>query len=96
MTPRRGQRKPPHYRGSYDADAKRVRDAANADPYTRCWRCGRTLGEHPPTRTGKPAAWTAGHVRDGEVGGELRPEADVCNASRGGSQSTSAGRWPPG
>ena len=72
-----------HHSGRYHAQAKAVRAAANADPTTRCWACGRTLAEHPPHRNGSPARWTAGHVNDGQVGGPLLPEASTCNFSRG-------------
>ena len=73
----RGQPKPAHYTGSYDADAKAIRDAAYADPLTRCWWCNKTLAEH-----GQP--WQAGHLNDGEVGGPMAAECRKCNASRGG------------
>lgn len=75
--------KAPHHKGSYAADAKRVRDAANADPRTRCWRCGHTLGQCQPHRTGRPATWTAGHLNDGETGGLLLPECSTCNVRAG-------------
>ncbi len=65
-----------HYRGGYARRAAAVRARANVDPTTRCWRCGRTKAEH-----GQP--WQAGHVVDGLVGGELRPECRTCNASAG-------------
>ena len=74
-----------HYAGTYLVDARHVRAAANANPHTRCWRCGRTLAEHPPHRNGRPARWQAGHVVDGQVGGQLRPEASTCNTSAGAS-----------
>ena len=75
--------KPPHHAGGYHVQARQVRDAANANPDTRCWRCGLTLAEHRPHRNGKPATWTAGHVIDGQVGGVLLPEASTCNAKAG-------------
>ncbi len=64
-----------HYKGSYARRAKLVRDRANADPSTRCWRCGE-LG-----RPGDP--WQAGHVRDGEADSPLRPEHMSCNIKAG-------------
>ena len=76
-----------HYTGSYKRHAKQVRDAAYADPTTRCARCGRTLHEHPPTRTGKPPRWDAGHVIDGLPGGPLQPEVAGCNRSAGATQA---------
>jgi hypothetical protein len=75
--------KAPHHRGSYHVTAARVRAAANADPNTRCWRCGRTLNQHPPHRNGKPATWQAGHTTDSQVGGHLAPEASTCNTIAG-------------
>lgn len=72
--------KPLHYQGSYHVRARRVREQAAADPLTRCWRCDRTLDQHP-----KGARWTAGHLTDGEVGGMLLPEASTCNYSAGAS-----------
>ena len=79
------KRKAAHHRGTYAAEARRVRAAANANPATRCWRCGRTLAEHPPHRNGRPARWTAGHIHDGQTGGPLAPEASTCNYSAGAS-----------
>lgn len=65
-----------HYRGGYQAQAKRVRQAAYANPATRCWVCNRTLAEHA-------RKWTAGHVIDGQAGGVLLAECEQCNLSRG-------------
>lgn len=72
-----------HHRGNYPAMARAIRDAANANPTTRCWRCGRTLDQHPTHRNGKPAQWTAGHINDGQVDGPLAPEVSTCNYSAG-------------
>lgn len=72
-----------HHRGTYPARARALRARANADPLTRCWRCGRTLAEHPPHRNGKPARWTAGHLVDGQENGPLAPEASTCNYAAG-------------
>lgn len=76
-------RRDPHYRGDYDARARRLTRAAAADPFTRCWRCGRTLQDHPPHKTGRPARWTAGHVLDGNPASPLLPEASTCNYTAG-------------
>jgi hypothetical protein len=66
----------PHYQGDYKARAKQVRDAANADPTTRCWRCNQTAGT--------PAnPWTAGHLIDGDPQSPLAPECRRCNTSAG-------------
>jgi hypothetical protein len=73
----------PHHAGTHQRRAAALVAAANADPTTRCWRCGHTLHEHKPHRNRTPAYWTAGHVRDGEINGELRPEASTCNYSAG-------------
>ena len=75
--------KPAHYRGSYHVRARNIRAAANANPNTRCWRCGRTLAQHPPHHNGNPAKWTAGHLRDGDPTSPLAPEASTCNYSAG-------------
>lgn len=73
-----------HHRGSYQVAAARVRALANANPATRCWRCGLTLAE---VRTSKPQArWTAGHLNDGQVGGPLAPECSPCNYGNGAAR----------
>jgi hypothetical protein len=91
-----------HHAGTYQTQAKRVVDAAYANPYTRCWRCGLTLAEAPPTRAGKPQRWTAGHTVPGLVGanaddGTLLAEHASCNYAAGarsrGKATRSAGRW---
>lgn len=76
--------KPAHYLGTYHVRSRRVREAAYADPTTRCWRCGRTLTQHEPHANGKPARWTAGHLRDGDPTSPLLPEASTCNGKAGG------------
>ncbi len=83
---------PAHRRGNYRTRADALRRAATADATTRCWRCGRTLAEHPPHQTGRPATWHAGHVNDGEVGGALLPEASTCNVDAG-ARLGAARRW---
>ena len=75
--------KPLHYQGSYHVRARAIRRAAQMNPEQKCWRCGRTLLEHPNTKTGKAPRWTAGHVIDGDPTSPLLPEADVCNYSAG-------------
>lgn len=82
----------PHHRGpDYERRAAAVRARANANPRTRCWRCGKTLAEHEPHRNGKRPRWEAGHTTDGKVGGELKPEASTCN-KRAGIALTNARR----
>lgn len=85
----------PHHAGSYVRRAKKLRDAANANPGTLCWRCGRTLAAHPPHRDGKPATWTAGHLIDGQMGGPLAPEASTCNYRAGAIMRNTRGITPP-
>lgn len=77
------KRQAPHHRGSYRVEARAVRLAAALDPTTRCMSCDMTLAQ---IRKTKPQAkWTAGHVVDGQVGGELRAECSPCNYGRGAS-----------
>lgn len=81
-----GSRKQPWHRGAHQRLARIIVDAANANPNTRCARCGRTLTEHPPAKTGRPARWTAGHKQDSRIATSIRdyqPEADTCNSSAG-------------
>ena len=80
MTKRRAPRAA-HHRGTFGRRALALVAAANADPTTRCWRCGKTLTAHGPTRTGRPPKWSAGHVNKGEVNGQLLPEVLSCNVA---------------
>lgn len=78
----------PLYAGDYQRRARAVRARANADSATQCeyidehgHRCGRTLAQHPPTRSGRPPRWSAGHP-DGEHGNPravLVPQVLGCN-----------------
>lgn len=90
------KRKAAHHRGTYQARAKRVTDAAYANPSTRCWRCRRTLAQ---VQQRKPRArWTAGHVIAGQVGGDLEPECSPCNYGHGarlGNRMRRLARRPP-
>jgi hypothetical protein len=73
-----------HHRHGHNRRAKALNTAANADPNTRCWQCGLTLAQ---VRRRKPRAfWTAGHVKDGEVGGLMLHECSACNFSRGAAR----------
>jgi len=74
-----------HYRGDYHRRARAVRDAANADSSTRCWRCGDTA------RHGDP--WQAGHLRDGDLTSPLAAEHRSCNG-RAGAALTNGRREP--
>lgn len=75
---------------------KLVRSLASANPGAVCWRCGLTLDEHPPHRSGKRPTWQAGHTIDGTfgpgwfdvaarppAGAWIAPEASTCNTSAG-------------
>lgn len=85
--------KPAHYRGNYHQQAARIRDAANADPTTRCWRCQRTLAE---VQMQKPTArWTAGHLIDGLAGGPLAAECSPCNFAAGARRANDRRRRQP-
>lgn len=75
-------RRKPLRRGSYDA--RRQTLLANATPFTRCWRCGKLLGEHEPHKNGRPATWHAGHLIDGDANSPLALEGSTCNLRAGG------------
>lgn len=67
----------PHRAGSYQRRARLVRQTANANPDTRCWRCGQTLADKPGD------TWDAGHIRDGDPTSPLAAEHSSCNRSAG-------------
>ncbi len=77
-----------HRTAAYKRQARAIVTHANNNPDTRCWNCwygnGLTLDQHPPHTTGRPPRWTAGHINDSEIGGELRAQVSVCNFKRGG------------
>lgn len=79
-----------HQARSYRRRAEAIRAAANADPNVKCWRCGRTLDEHPPHADGASAVWTAGHTIDGDNASPLMPEASTCNYSAGATAGNRA------
>lgn len=80
--------KPPHHAGTYHVDAARVRNAANANPATLCWRCGK------PAQPGDP--WTAGHTIDTTPGAPLAPEHRSCNSRAGAILgNTKRRKWTP-
>ena len=70
-----------HWTPEYKRLAKKVREAAYANPHTRCQRCGRTLQQHEPHLNGKPVTWHAGHINPDSD--ELGPEASTCNVTAG-------------
>lgn len=79
-----------------DPQFRRIRDAmnrrSNADPTTRCRRCGLTLTERH--RTHPNDTWTCGHPdRPGDTG--YAPEHKSCNSSGGataGNHARNTGR----
>ena len=75
---------PPHRRGTYHRRAKRIREAAYANPQARCRRCGRTYAEGLALWGKRDAAWQAGHIIDGHVGSPLAAEHARCNEEAGG------------
>lgn len=72
--------------GDYARRAKRIRDAANADPRTVCRRCGKTLSQAIALWGPQAAAWQAGHIVDGHPGSPLAAEHARCNTSAGGKR----------
>lgn len=89
-----GKTKAPHHQGTFHRRSLAVVATANADPTAVCWRCGRTLHQHPPTRTGNPPKWSAGHIIDGQVDGPLLPEVLSCNSRAGQHLATRRRRQP--
>lgn len=87
-----------HYKGGYAVRARQVREAAYADPLTRCWRCGLTFGEFRSRFPGRHAAWHADHVVPGDPRSPLRAAHASCNTSEGSLNSHGLGlntsrRW---
>jgi hypothetical protein len=80
----------PHYRGTYPTQARKVREMAYANPDTECGRCGLTLAQHKPGDT-----WTAGHLIDGQPGGQLQPETKSCNSGAGARMGNLTRRRTP-
>jgi hypothetical protein len=74
----------PLYTGTYPRRAKAIRDAAWANPLTRCWRCKRTYPEAVRLWGKSGAAWQAGHLVDGHAGSPLVAEHARCNTAAGG------------
>lgn len=75
----------PHYEGNYKQRAKQVRDAAYANPATRCWRpeCRRTLAEVRAAHPKRQVRWHAGHTVAGDPHCALLAECSVCNGQDG-------------
>lgn len=72
-----------HHRGSYHVRSRRVVAQAWLNPDTRCWRCGLTHDEYAAVHGARAARWTAGHLIDGQIDGDLAPEHTRCNSSAG-------------
>lgn len=72
-----------HYGGDYRRRAKRVTDAAKANPATTCWRCGRTLAQVRAANPRRRVTWDAGHTIDGDPHCPLLAECSVCNRGAG-------------
>lgn len=83
------QMKPLHYRGSHETRAKAVCAKAQANPLTRCWRCGCTMAEVRRANPGRSVRWQAGHVDAGNPNSELLAEDSLCN-ERDGQRRTQA------
>lgn len=61
--------------------------SATTIDHCTCGRaCGKTLAQHPPTKTGKPPSWDAGHARSGDPSSPLRTEVAGCNRRNGASE----------
>ena len=82
-----------HYTGSYQVRAQRVRDAAYADPSTRCFSCNLTLAEK--RRTVPDDTWDAGHTVDGNSAFPLAAQHASCNRSSGASLGHQRKRMNP-
>lgn len=83
--------KKPWHNSQHDAAARILNAQADADPTTRCWRCGRTMAEI--RRTKPRARWQAGHLIDGVSAAGYGHECSECNA-RAGQALAVAARQP--
>ena len=75
--------------------SRALRQAAYADPTSRCWLCGGLLGEGPKHRNGKAATWHADHVEPGNPRSPLRLAHSSCNQSRGAGRRGASRVEPP-
>lgn len=78
--------KAPHHRGAHQRLAATARRSYNADPTTRCARCGLTRTEGIREYGTRGGTWQAGHRVDGQIARSLadyQPEHAHCNQSAG-------------
>jgi hypothetical protein len=93
------RRPKPHVNYGYQVRSRQLRQRANADSSTRCWRCGLTLLEAREREPQRQIVWHAGHVIDGDNNGPLLPEHSHCNTSAGATAGNlarpqqKASRW---
>lgn len=83
-----------HYEGDYKVRARALRNAAYADPSTRCFRCGLTLAEYKAQHPRRKADWHADHVVPGSRLSALVPSHASCNTQEGARNSHGAGLNP--
>jgi len=75
----------PWHRGRHNEWSRQLRAAWNANPDTRCARCGLTRTEGI-AKWGKQGEWEAGHKRPGTIAHstlDYQPEHRHCNRSEG-------------
>jgi hypothetical protein len=77
------KQKAAHHRGDFQRAGDKAKARAYADPSWPCWRCGRTLAQHPRHKTGRPPSWHYGHTA-GPTSPRL-PEVSTCNVRDGAS-----------
>ena len=65
-----------HHNARHDQQARQLKAIAAGNPAAICWRCGRTLDQHPPHRNGDPQTWDAGHTVDGATNPPVWPHVD--------------------
>ena len=76
----RGRRK---YTGDYQTRSRLVREAAYANPFTRCRLCLLTLSEAQEKHPEKVVRWDAGHRDHTDPRAPLAAEHAHCNRSEG-------------
>lgn len=76
-------RRAAHHGREHEVRAKRVCEAAYANPATRCWRCGLTLAEVRAKFPKRRVTWDAGHTIDGDRFCPLLAECSPCNRAAG-------------